>query len=546
MEKIINLIFRYVLPMLYSKVIRFDHTMVLASSLISKLLILAVICPVLASHVNAQNIDFKLQDYQLTDVKFQSFNNSFNLNSNGSNDKNLSADTVYSTQNKSDGGLFANMTVYQNTRKFQSTLDVNLSSDGSRSNWFPNVNQSEQSYHWALHASGSYNLRNYVKGLFFIEVEPRIKYSFFQSNLYRRNTVSPEVYRRTENTPTFSGGLPIKVGYGRLERVEDARQALFLVKQLRNSKRLSRNLTKEDMLQLSKYISKLRNRRFFDDRLQRIFQLKMIDSFYQANDFVEKTDATYFTSTMDYWMFGGTPIRNNGSRICAAIYPFRSKQHYSPLETGSISYFRINNTYILNQVFAGIEYVIDKPISESWQSTTNLRVYSGKSTTTNFSKLLFQESKSRTLLPGSQVHLEQTFGFYPTTRTWFTVKQSFSVVDLPKYQIERESSFGQWYLDEQPFSFRTIRYQLNANYNYYISPRFRLNVNLNYEHARVPRSVIITGRGVAPTYIEEVLVPTYYLDVSNTAVANDVNQLFTFNEKNNAFSTNIRITYSLF
>lgn len=507
-----------------------------------KLLIAFILLYTTVSQGFCQEIDFNLKQYKLTDIKFRSFNNSIGYNSNGNDNKNLTADTVITTSNTHRMNYQGRVGEYRNTRKFQSNAVLQSWFNGYRNKNFLDSTNHNRLYDWNIGFHGSYNIRYYVKDLFFVEAEPNTRYNFYQFNHYRKQPFFPEHYQRTENTPDYSASLPIKLGYGRLERVEDARQALFLVEQLKRSQRLSRDVNSEDMLALASFVSKLRNIRFFDDRLQRIYQLKQIDSFFQANDFVDQTDAVYYTTSMDYWMFGGTPIRNNGARISAVCLPMRGSRVVSPSESGSATFYKSTKTEVFRQLFFGVEYIHDVPLSAVWQSTSAIRVYKGKGELDITSKLLQYESLDQTIMPGNQVHLSHEIGFYPTTRTWLTLSQQLSIVDITG--LEQTSGvpiIDPWGPAIDPSLFRTVRYNLNFNLNYYISPRVRLNVQLNYDHHRVPDNRVDS---YVKQYNTGVRIPMSYLDAQNPVNTNLT--WLRYNQKTNAFSSQINFTYSLF
>ncbi len=490
---------------------------------------------------SAQKIDFKLQDYQLTDVKFRSFNNSLSAYSIGESNSNLSADTLLNSSSHTSFNYSANVKMYTNTRQRQSLLLVNGQTYGHRlNNDQLDKTVKTRQYTWNISSSASYNNRFYVRPLLFIELEPTFLYTFYQNNTLSQSKSGDIKEQYTENRPYYDFRLPLKIGYGRLERVEDARQALFLVQQLKKSKRLSRDLSKQDMIELSSFVSKLRNKRFFDDRLQRIYQLKMIDSFYRANNYSEVLDATYYTTTMDYWMFGGTPIRNNGARVSLAVYRGIGQEKQDRTESGTSTYFKRSTAASINQMFFGPEYIVDKPISEAWQSTTSIRVYKGDRSTNNVSTFLGYDSYDTLNIKGSQLHLSQTIGYYPTTRTWLRITQQFSVSRLKVDAIEHgliEPPFK--VLDDSPFQHSV--YTIDVDYNYYISPRFRFNFNMNYTHERIPD---LRSDEFIKRYVTGRAIPESVLDGSGDL--NPVLNYYRLNGKNNQFNLSLRITYALF
>ena len=114
---------------------------------------------------------------------------------------------------------------------------------------------------------------------------------------------------------------PVKFGNGRIEQVQDARQAVYIYKELSKADRMSPDKTDEQILEFAKLISQLKNKRFFDSRLRRIAEIESVDSFFTAKNYIKESDATYFTTLNDYWEYGNGPVRSSGTRFSVALLP---------------------------------------------------------------------------------------------------------------------------------------------------------------------------------------------------------------------------------
>jgi hypothetical protein len=68
---------------------------------------------------------------------------------------------------------------------------------------------------------------------------------------------------------------------------------------LRSQGRLSSDKTSEEIIAMAEQISKLKNKRFFDHRHRRIYEIESLDSFLRANNNSLNTDARYFSTLTD-------------------------------------------------------------------------------------------------------------------------------------------------------------------------------------------------------------------------------------------------------
>jgi hypothetical protein len=68
------------------------------------------------------------------------------------------------------------------------------------------------------------------------------------------------------------------IGYGRIENVQDARQAIYIANALSKNGVLTRNLSNSEMFELSQIISTVKNKRFLDSRLRLIEEITTVTS----------------------------------------------------------------------------------------------------------------------------------------------------------------------------------------------------------------------------------------------------------------------------
>ena len=100
-----------------------------------------------------------------------------------------------------------------------------------------------------------------------------------------------------QHSLTFAPKLGL--GFGRIEDVTDARQAIYMLEALHKNGVLSRQLSNEEVVALAQKISSEKNKRFFDSRLHKIDEISAVDSFFVASKALSKNDASYFTALYD-------------------------------------------------------------------------------------------------------------------------------------------------------------------------------------------------------------------------------------------------------
>ena len=166
------------------------------------------------------------------------------------------------------------------------------------------------------------------------------------------------------------------MGKGRIEPVQDARQAIYLFDELSKIQRSSPDKSEEQIIEFAKLISQLKNKRFFDARLRRIAELERLDSFLISNKYISKQDAKYFTTLSDLWAYGDRPSRNSGTRFSGTIRPGYYFYNYSKKEGEpyvDAGKFNIN-ALLLD---GGFEFNHEKPINLFWQNSINFNCFVG-------------------------------------------------------------------------------------------------------------------------------------------------------------------------
>ena len=280
----------------------------------------------------------------------------------------------------------------------------------------------------------------------------------------------------------ISLNMPLTIGKGRIEQVDDARHGLFILQALQKNNYLAREISEEDILAFAAHISELKNRRYFDFRLQKIWELEQINAFLQERGIIEEESIGYFAIVQDIWNFGNQPRRRAGSRFSVGVNP-NVLYNLDRDQRTDISLISIADTSETAD-FRGTlrfrpalyaDFIHEKPLSESWQEVFQAQVQvgienhalhsrdfrNGRETKENFNA--WEDT------PFVNAFVYYGLRFYPNTRTYFegNINTRFS-----------QSSFIRS-LNTQPDpleDFSSLETNLGLNAYYYISPQTRLRI----------------------------------------------------------------------
>lgn len=421
----------------------------------------------------AQLNDFNLSDYKLPRLERRTLETHFNLHGN-----NIQREFISSADQPSDVNAFnSNASIayhyYLNSEQWQRDIRTSVSlsySYDKRELWDDLLSRSS-----GLHSIFSTDLLNryyfdtnrFVELNLFADYNPR--YLSDYSNSYSAGGTFERDYNSSGHFVKITPS--IKAGVGRIEPVQDARHAVYILEELARIARVSPDKSSEEILAFAQLISELKNERFFDSRLKRNFELEQLDSFLLANNYILEYDATYIATLADYWAFGGTPERLSGQRISAALIP-------------SLDYWRININNIMPDysennwslafigIYGGAEYVREKPLNLTWQNTIDVAAYFGW--VEFFEKENEGDYSLDTRIPHFQMSASQTIGYYPSTRTSATLGYGIQYIRFFDGSDEANNIYG--------VEGNGIRAGIGLNLNYYFSPQLRLNVNSNLDY----------------------------------------------------------------
>ncbi|MFV0417591.1 MAG: hypothetical protein ACK5KT_02505 [Dysgonomonas sp.] len=432
--------------------------------------LLLFLCVVAVSTlVYSQDADYDLGSYKTGDYKRKSLDLNFGSNGDFGNT------TDYGKVQTFQGKLSLEYNQRKNSRKLYEVIKLGINGNLDYGNKDKNI---------GVYNSVFYNNQDKVNnndyGVYFsrlglhyinekntfIEFSPNVDFS-------RQNLSSSELYsypydnryKRKRNDLTTSVSFKLGIGKGRLENVEDARQAIYILEELKEKGILLRSLTTEEINRIATVMTRIKNKRQLDSRIRLIEEIETIDSLLVANGYIDKSNggARYFTTLYDKWMYGDTPQRLAGSRFTVGLAPHyyfnRYKYHQENFYDGYIDDYIYDGKSIntLREGRVYIDFNYEKPVNLKFQNSIQTSVIS---------------SWGRYRLNDSN-HLQSEFlasykwGYYPNTRTYAGVA-FMQILRWNRYRSENN------YLQSVT--------GLSANAYYYLSPQLRIfgDCNISY------------------------------------------------------------------
>lgn len=376
--------------------------------------------------------DFKLKDYKYraTGFKLANIGTSFNTSMNDDGvPLTIGQSTVNNTSFKGIGlnataSFINNYSLERRQHESYFTPNARLSYAKNKIDTF-SINVNTTSF---LNATYSRTERFYHKN-YYTEFTGYIN-SGFENASYKdqkKNTFNKNL------NANLNIGLSAAVGKGRLEYVEDAQMALFILEDLKRNNLLAvQQVDKQTAYNFAALITEVRNKRVFDFRRRRMYELEQVDSFLRVNKLIKNSDIKVFNVINDNWAFAvqaayrqsssssftneqipeniiTQPMRFSGFRryIRAGAGPiFRKTKNETETSKSTLDAF---SPYA--DVTAGIEKHI--PVNLKWQKIieASLRtVYIMDRNTVNGTK-----TNNNTL--SHTLNASYGLGYYPNTRT---------------------------------------------------------------------------------------------------------------------------------
>ncbi len=435
----------------------------------------------------AQDSTFKLSDYKNPNYFYQALDLNFGLNSGFMINNVNTTDKLESNSFSLNSSVGAAYSLYINSPKTQtelrSTFNVGIGSFTNNAIYSDNTYASESN-----NFNHSENLNFFGLKRFFsekqnyFEVNGSVKCNnYFSTASGNRKTSGTITYQSEDERKQLdlNMALALLVGKGRIEQVQDARLAMYILDDLQKLSRENRLASNEDVLALARVITSLKYKRFFDDRLRKIAEITVIDSFLQKNNISGATDATYFTSLNDNWNYANNPVRYSGRRLFTGIeanYGYNYEYRYNEVIDPSVNYTKTTEHQSPAGLFVVAGINCEKPVSLRWQKSSYLKIGVGMQQQVEYQKVSYPNSATETnyyvgSVPSLKIDASYGFGYYPTSRTWLT----FNWWLMSAWANEMDGDSRQEKEDFQNRFYGNTGPRFNAYY--YISEKLRLSLS---------------------------------------------------------------------
>jgi len=414
---------------------------------------------------NAQIENFDLSTYKLPDLKRHQLD--FNVEYNGGNsyyEKYQRLGTDYTNKTNDFGGGFGiGYRFYRNNQTYQGNqyIGIGLNSDfsdkkdengyvGEQFNFSDNI------------TINSYN-RFYVKDKFFLESD------LLFSQYYSKRNRNDDLYNDETINKNIQLDAQLGFGYGRIEQVQDAWLATYILEELQENGKLLRVPTNEEILEFSSLISQLKNERFFDARLQKMKEIEEVDKFLQSRNLIDQADARYFTIVNDNWDHAATQIRRAGKVLSFLVIPsissysnFIENEHASLIHTTERKDAEYKVQFQLN-------FITDKPINKYWQR--RFRVSLSGDYMQGLDEIMNDDLKNKTEISSPQLNsmLQYSLAYYPNSRTNLSVGADIYFKNY--FGTENFNS------TEYDINYLKITPSIHFNLSFYISPQLILDAS---------------------------------------------------------------------
>jgi hypothetical protein len=426
--------------------------------------------------INGQYSGFNLSKYKLPDIKISRLDFNFNLSNSHTNYIEKFIYQTFQQEYKNDNKLFngladLNYYYFRNKEKYQGsfTVDMNYQPGFYTNMRDSSITRNNSSSADILISSVNkfFNINKY-----FFEIDPELSLKAHSTRYYQDLVLSMGASQDDyTNTFTKTAAVPVAIGHGRIEPVEDARLAIYILEELNKAGRISALPSDNIVLELAKAISRIKSERFFDSRLRKIKELQVIDSFLVVNNLISSHDISYFAVLNDQWDYASGPSRAAGFEVSAGINDkvTFNKDHNRSFSSGSNSSnnFIYTNTFEAG-LFLSIKYA--KPVNLYWQSSLSLVTSINREYTRDPKQKDNQTSNYETNIFNTD--LSYSLQYLPNSRTSIALNLATSW---------QTSSANMKTADSEPVNLKNTGYELvfqpGIQIYYYFSPRLRCQLN---------------------------------------------------------------------
>lgn len=384
----------------------------------SKLLLAALL---IAANAFSQDSIFQIKDYKFRTPGFWALGLNVNFSGNYSNINQANSNN-YRSNSTNLGPISANYYhIRSSDRRFQQS-NISLSTSFSSYSRKDGSEKNDNSYgdsrvFWSLQT------RDYRNNQWFLEwgndVRSSVEAGKMQTPFY--HTQSTEYSLQNIATVGF--------GKGRIEWVQDAQMAVYILQDLASQNLLNRTPSAAESNAFAQLITDVNNRRVFDSRRRRVYELTRIDSFLKNSGLATQTDIRHFTTVNDNWAFAINPFRRSGAAWFVRVKPGISFDQNRVTDKMQPPPF-YNQANRLSLFFSPeIGYENYRPLSLKWQRNFSINAsYKGYQQNDKFKEVRpagGAETKTDAYSGSLSLQTNYGVGFFPNTRTQITADLGF-------------------------------------------------------------------------------------------------------------------------
>jgi len=342
---------------------------------------------------------------------------------------------------------------FYQSKEFETETSGNYTCNSSKIAWIENLKINNQ-------------IRWYYKDDFFIGCEPKVDFNGYNS----------------ESMSKIDLDATISLGWGRMEHTEDARLAIYIFDELKDKELLATYPTKEQIIELAALITKLKNERFLDTREKKIYEITQLDAFFQTNNLLNQTNATYFTILTDNWDNCASPVRLNGMRLNTGLkYSNDFFRQETTIYYNGSQYIPYSTEYIYQKTISPcLSFEWAKPLNLKWQLENTFHATFNFNSFNSYNYIDYATQSYE----GNNSYYEQHKVLNDTTNKDYESAFAANNFQLGYYPNSRNYVEGRVQLDYSWHSVNNIIHtaiiKLAFNWNYYYSKNIRVTTNYSY------------------------------------------------------------------
>jgi hypothetical protein len=210
-------------------------------------------------------------------------------------------------------------------------------------------------------------------------------------------------------------------GKGRIEMAQDAQMALFILNDLKDQGLINQEPDANTINEFAKRITDINNRRIFDYRRKRIYELSQIESFLREKGITGVTDIRHFTIINDNWALAYNPQRSSGSNWFFHIVPWAQLSNSKIISESSALNYTLKNKNQRLGISPELGYENYKPINLKWQrnfgSVFSWAHYRYASSSKTAYGTVTTEDKFSSYENEARLRIYYSLDYYPNNRT---------------------------------------------------------------------------------------------------------------------------------